>query len=233
MVLYYNNSPRSRVRRVPDRASYEREVIGAILEEGFLCHLAFVDHDTPVVIPTLYARLDGDLYLHGSAASRALRRSAASTEVCLSVTLVDGLVLARSAFHHSINYRSVVVFGNTEPVESDRERLKALQAFMEKLVPGRSNDVRPPSAQELKGTAIVRVRISEATAKTRQGPPTDKAEDYDLDHWAGVVPIELRRMAAEPDPVLRSGIETPDYVERALSSDRQQGPGFRPWALPR
>jgi nitroimidazol reductase NimA-like FMN-containing flavoprotein (pyridoxamine 5'-phosphate oxidase superfamily) len=215
---------RTRVRRLPKRALYERVAIESILDEGFLCHLGFVDDGYPVVIPTLYARIGGHVYLHGSAASRALRRSLDESAVCLTVTLVDGLVLARAAFHHSMNYRSVVLFGRAEPVDGDDERLLALEKFVDKLIPGRWDEVRPPSRQELNATSILRIPIDEASAKVREGPPADDADDYALEVWAGVIPLELRRLAPRPDPKLGPEVEPPSYLAGALPG-RKDGKG--------
>ena len=225
-------SHRTRVRRVPQNAVYDAAAILAILDEGFVCHLAFVDGDHPVCVPTLYARLGDHVYVHGSAASRALQASTGGSPVCLTVTLVDGLVLARSAFHHSINYRSVMVFGIADLVEEPKTRLAAIQAFTEKIAPGRSADVRPPSAREMKATAIVRLALTEVSAKVRQGPPVDRAEDYALDHWAGVIPLKLERLAPTPDPQLRPGIHAPDNLHRALAPEgRDAAPEVPAWEV--
>jgi uncharacterized protein len=203
---------RTRVRRVPARGVYDREAMHAILDDGFVCHLGFVDEDHPVVIPTLYVRAEDQLYVHGSAASRAVRRLRGGVPVCLTVTLVDGLVLARSAFHHSVNYRSVVVFGQATQLDEPAEKLHALEALTEALVKGRWADVRPPTAQELKGTSVLRVPLDEASAKVRQGPPVDDEDDYELATWAGVIPLELRRLAPQPDARLAAGIPVPAYL---------------------
>ncbi len=191
-------SPRTRVRRVPARAVYDRASIEAILDEALLAHLAFTLDGQPYAIPTLHARVGDTVYFHGSAASRAIRALTAGAPACLTVTLVDGLVLARSAFHHSVNYRSVVVLGKARPVEGPAERLTALQAFTERLVPGRWEEVRPPSPQELKGTRVLAMALDEASAKVRTGPPVEEEEDYKLAVWAGVVP--LRTVAGPPQP---------------------------------
>jgi nitroimidazol reductase NimA-like FMN-containing flavoprotein (pyridoxamine 5'-phosphate oxidase superfamily) len=210
--------PRTRVRRLPQRGVYERAAIDAILDEALVSHIGVIDDGGfPVVIPTLHAR-DGDqLYVHGSAASRTLRTSARS-EVCLTATLLDGLVLARSAFHHSVNYRSVVVLGTPEPIEDAAGKRRALQAFTEKLVPGRWADVRPPSAQELRGTAVLRIALDEVSAKVRSGGPVDDEEDYALPVWAGVVGLRLSAGEPQPDERLAPGIACPAYVRRAFAS---------------
>jgi nitroimidazol reductase NimA-like FMN-containing flavoprotein (pyridoxamine 5'-phosphate oxidase superfamily) len=203
---------RTRVRRVPQRGAYERETIEAILDETLISHVGFVHEGQPVVIPTLHARLGDRLYLHGSAASRMLRTLQKGVPVCVTATLVDGLVLARSAFHHSVNYRSVVVFGTATIVEPGDETVNVLELFTEKLVPGRWADVRPPTRQELKGTKVLSLPLDEASAKVRTGPPIDEDEDYDLPVWAGVLPLSTTVAEPEPDPRLDPAIETPGYV---------------------
>jgi uncharacterized protein len=204
--------PRTALRRLPKRGVHERAAIDAILDEALVSHLGVIDDGGfPVVIPTLHAR-DGDhLYVHGSAASRTLRTSARA-EVCLTATLLDGLVLARAAFHHSVNYRSVVVFGAPEPVEDAAGKRRALQAFTDKLVPGRWGDARPPTEQELRGTAVLRIALDEVSAKVRGGGPLDEADDYALPVWAGVVPLRLHPGRPRPDERLAPGIPCPDYV---------------------
>jgi len=208
--------PRHRVSRVPDRAHYDAETVHAVLDAATVCHVGVVDdRDFPVVIPVLHARVGGTLYLHGSSASR-LFRTAARKEICVTATLVDGLVFARAVFHNSVNYRSVVLFGRPDPVEEEAAKREALRAFTEKLMPGRWDDSREPTSQELKGTAVLRMEIDEATAKVRTGGPVDEPEDYDLPHWAGTVP--LREVAGEPiaDDRLEAGIAVPPYVEGLL-----------------
>lgn len=207
-----NERPRTRVRRLPNRAVYERDAIEAILDEAPICHVGTVDPaGCPVVIPTLHARVGEWLYIHGSAASRTLRE-AQRAEICLTATLLDGLVLARSAFHHSVNSRSVVVFGQAETVSSDAEKCQALEAFTEKLIPGRWGDARLPTAQELKATAVLRLPLDEASAKVRSGGPLDDEEDYKLPVWAGTVPLRLSAGAPSADDRLLPGVECPAYV---------------------
>jgi nitroimidazol reductase NimA-like FMN-containing flavoprotein (pyridoxamine 5'-phosphate oxidase superfamily) len=205
---------RTRVRRVPARGAYERDTIDAILDETLVSHVGFVHDGAPVVIPTLHARLDDRLYLHGSAASRMLRTLEQGAQVCVTATLVDGLVLARSAFHHSINYRSVVVFGTARVVAPEEERLRALELFTEKLVPGRWSEVRSPTRQELKGTKVLTLPLDEASAKIREGPPIDDDEDYGLPVWAGVLPMRTVVEEPEPDPRLDPAVELPGHVAR-------------------
>lgn len=209
--------PRTKVTRMPSRAGYERERIEAILDEALVCHVGTVDPaGHPVVIPTLHARAGEWLYLHGSAASPTLRR-AGRGEICLTATLLDGLVLARSAVHHSVNYRSVVVFGHPQPVESADEKRAALEAFTEKLIPGRWADVRPPTERELKATGVVRLRLDEASAKVRSGPPLDDEEDYALPVWAGTIGLRLAAGEPRPDERLLPGVERPAYLAELSS----------------
>jgi nitroimidazol reductase NimA-like FMN-containing flavoprotein (pyridoxamine 5'-phosphate oxidase superfamily) len=189
---------RTRVRRVPARGVFDRAAIYAILDEAFVCHVAFAVDGQPYAIPTGYARLDDALYLHGAAASRMVRQLAAGVDVCVTVTLVDGLVLARSAFHHSVNYRSAVVLGRARLVTDFEEKRAALRQFTNHVVPGRWDEVRPITDQEIKGTAVLALPIEEASAKVRTGPPLDDMEDLTWPVWAGVVPLSTA--AAEPIP---------------------------------
>jgi uncharacterized protein len=205
-------SARTTVRRVPARAVYEREAIDAILDEALTAHLGFVHDGQPYVIPTLHARVGDTVYFHGSAAGRAIRTLGAGAPACLTVTLIDGLVLARSAFHHSVNYRSAVVLGTATPVEGPTERLRALQAFTERLVPGRWDEVRPPSPQELKATRVLAMTLDEVSAKVRTGPPVDEPEDYALPAWAGVIPLRTSAAAPVPDPRLAPDLTPPSAV---------------------
>jgi hypothetical protein len=184
---------RTRVRRLPQRAAYDREAVYAILDAGFLCHVGIVERGQPVVIPTAYARVGDAIVLHGSSKSRLVEVLSSGAPACVTVTHTDGFVMARSAFHHSINYRSVVILGRGEPITGEAEKNAALEAFMEHLHPGRWAVVRPPNAQELKACGVVRIPITEASAKVRTGPPLDDAEDMTLDVWAGVVPLTLER----------------------------------------
>ena len=185
---------RIRVKRLPDRGRYDRGTIDAILDEGLVCHVGFVVDGQPLVMPTLYARNGDTVYLHGSSASRTLRELSAGVPVCVTVTLLDGLVLARSVFHHSMNYRSVMLFGTATPIPDDEKR-DALRTLTEQLAPGRWDEARQPTATELKATSILALPIDETSAKIRVGPPKDEPEDEDLPVWAGVVPVHL---AAEP-----------------------------------
>lgn len=203
---------RTRLSRKPTRGSHDREAIEAILDEALVSHLGVVEEGGfPVVTPTLHARFGSSLYVHGSAASRTLRRAAAA-EVCLTATLIDGLVLARAAMHHSANYRSAMVFGQAVPVDDAEEKLGALEALVEKLVPGRWADVRPPSEKELRVTSVLRIPLEEASAKLRSGPPIDDEADHERPAWAGVVGLRLAAGKPEPDERLAAGIECPGYV---------------------
>lgn len=208
-------SPRTRVKRLPERGVYDRESIDAILDAGIVCHLGFAYEGQPFVIPTLHARIGDRLYVHGSAASRALRRLADGILACATVTLIDGIVLARSIFEHSVNYRSVVVLGTATPVTDPAEKGAALEAFTEKLLPGRWADARPPTRKELKATSALWLPLDEASAKIREGGPHDAdTPDGALDVWAGVIPLRLAAGAPIPDPDLRPGIPVPQYAKR-------------------
>ena len=212
-------SPRTKVKRAPARAVYDRAAIDAILDEALVAHLGFVHDGQPYVIPTLQARVGDTVYIHGSSASRAIRSLGAGIPACLTVTLVDGLVLARSAFHHSINYRSVVVLGTCTAVEGPERREQALEAFTERLVPGRWAEVRPPTTKELKGTRVLAMTLDECSAKARTGPPVDDDEDYALPVWAGVVPLETVAGPPVADPKLAEGVEPSQAVAGWAAAD--------------
>jgi uncharacterized protein len=206
-------SDRVRLRRKRERGSYDRGVIDAILDEALIAHLGIVDEDgQPFVIPTLHARSGDVVYCHGSVASRTLRALATGTPACLTVSLIDGLVLARAAMHHSANYRSAMLIGQATIVEDLDEKRAALRAVVEHIVPGRWDDVRAPSENELSATAVLAIPIDEASAKVRSGGPADDEEDYALATWAGVIPLRSNACAPEPDPRLRAGIAPPPYV---------------------
>jgi uncharacterized protein len=208
----FSPTARTTLRRLPKRGSFERQTVYEILDEGFVCHVGFVNEGQPFVIPTAYGRVGDVLYLHGAKASRMLKALAAGGEVCVTVTLVDGLVLARSAFHHSINYRSVVVFGRPRAVESEGEKNAALEAFTEHIMRGRWAEVRWPTPEELAATNVVALQLDEASAKVRTGPPIDDEEDYTLSVWAGVLPLRVEPGAPEADPRLPAGTPVPDYI---------------------
>jgi uncharacterized protein len=203
---------RTKVKRLPDRGSYNRETIYPILDEAFICHVGFVVDGQPYVIPTGFARIGDDLYIHGSAASRMLRNLSKGIDVCVTVTLIDGLVLARSAFHHSINYRSVVILGKAQVVEDHDEKYKALEAFTEHVVPGRWADVRWPTELELKATSVLKLPIEEASAKVRTGDPKDDEEDYAMAVWAGVLPLSLTPSVPIDDSRLDEGVKVPTHI---------------------
>jgi uncharacterized protein len=206
-------SDRVRLRRRRERGSYNRSVIDAILDEALIAHLGIADEEgQPLVIPTLHARRGDLVYLHGSAAGRTMRALAQGAPVCLTVSLIDGLVLARSAMHHSANYRSVMLMGAARSVAERAEKLAAFEAIVEHIVPGRWRDVRAPTDDELKATSVFAIAIEEASAKVRTGPPLDDEEDYALGAWAGVIPLGSRAGFPEPDPRLRAEIEPPSYV---------------------
>ncbi len=203
---------RTRVVRESHRGAYDRETIYKILDEGFVCHIGFAVDGQPYVIPTLFARVGDAIYFHGSAASRMLRNVSDGISVCVTVTLTDGFVLARSVFNHSMNYRSVVALGKATLVDVPEEKLKALHAFTEKILPGRWNDARPPNEKELKASSILRLPLAEVSAKMRVGPPEDDAPDYALPVWAGVIPLSLRPGAPIRDERCDPSIPTPAYV---------------------
>lgn len=203
---------RTKLKRLPKRGHFDRETVYGILDEGFICHVGFAPQGQPFVIPTGYARVDDKLYIHGSQASRMLRTLSGGVDACVTVTIVDGLVLARSAFHHSMNYRSVVIFGRARIVEDREEKMAALVALSEHIVRGRWADVREPNEEEFIKTTVLELPLVEASAKIRTGPPLDDEEDYALPMWAGVIPLSLQ--AGEPinDPRLPAEIEVPDYA---------------------
>jgi hypothetical protein len=205
---------RTRVRRLPKRGVYERETVYRILDEGLVCHVGFVAEGKPVVIPTGYGRQGNTLYFHGSTASRMFRALGQGADVCVTVTLLDGLVLARSAFHHSMNYRSVVIFGRARVVEEPTAKLEALRAFTEHMAPGRWREVRLPSEKEMQATTVLAIALEEVSAKVRTGPPLDDEEDYALPVWAGVLPLVLTPQPVVPDDRLPAGIPVPEYVRR-------------------
>ncbi|MGI9107760.1 MAG: pyridoxamine 5'-phosphate oxidase family protein [Pyrinomonadaceae bacterium] len=208
----FTPTARSAVKRLPKRAEYERAAIHQILDEGFVCHVGFVVEGQPFVIPTAYGRVGDRLYLHGSQVSRMLRALRDGLDVCVTVTLVDALVMARSAFHHSMNYRSVVVFGQAVAVEDRGEKLEALRAFSEHVAPGRWDEVRQPTEGEIKATMVLALPLTEAAAKVRTGPPVDDEEDYALPVWAGVLPLRVVADAPVSDPRLPREIAPPPHV---------------------
>ena len=210
--MTFPQTDRTKLKRLPKRGHFDRETVYGILDEGFICHIGFVVDGHPVVIPTGYARVEDRLYIHGSQASRMLRTLANGVDACVTVTLLDGLVLARSAFHHSMNYRSVVVFGRATLVEDPEEKMSALFALSEQIIRGRWNDVREPTELEMKATTVLSLTLDEASAKIRTGPPLDDEEDYSLPMWAGVVPLKLTAGKPLDDPRLPDNTPVPDYA---------------------
>jgi nitroimidazol reductase NimA-like FMN-containing flavoprotein (pyridoxamine 5'-phosphate oxidase superfamily) len=210
--MTFPQTDRTKLKRLPKRGHFDRETVYSILDEGFICHVGFAVDGKPFVIPTGYARAGDKLYIHGSQASRMLRSLAGGVDACVTITIVDGLVLARSAFHHSMNYRSVLVFGRATLVDDPAEKMEALIALSEHIVRGRWADVREPNDQEMKLTTVLCLPLQEASAKIRTGPPLDDEEDYALPIWAGVVPLKL--VAGEPvkDPLLSAEVSPPDYA---------------------
>lgn len=205
-------TPRTTLKRLPKRGNFERQQINEILDEGLVCHVGFVVNGQPFVIPTGYARAGDTLIIHGSAASRMLRELGQGIDVCITVTLLDGLVLARSAFHHSMNYRSVVVFGRATVIEDAQAKVEALRVLTEHLIPGRWNDAREPNERELQQTTVLSIPLNEASAKIRTGPPIDDDEDYELPVWAGVIPLRLFADQPISDERLSPDIEAPSYA---------------------
>lgn len=212
-------TPRTRVVREPHRGVYDRETAYQILDEAFLCHIGFAVDGQPFVIPTSYGRKDANLYIHGSNASRMLRQMKEGVPVCVTVTLLDGLVLARSVFNHSMNYRSVVVLGKATLVDDPEEKLAGLRVISEHIVPGRWDDVRQPNERELKQTSVLRVPIEEFSAKVRTGPPVDDEEDYSFPTWAGVIPLQMKAGIPVDDPRLDPAHVFPEYL-RGLAGKR-------------
>lgn len=214
-MVNYEPTDRTKVTRLPKRAVYNKAQVHSILDEGFFCHVGFTVEQQPYVIPTGYVRAGEKLYIHGSAASRMLRRLDQGVEVCVTVTLVDGLVLARSAFHHSVNYRSAIMLGTARLVSDREEKIDALRRFTNHIVPGRWDEVRHPNDQELKATSVLVLPLEEVSAKVRIGPPIDEEEDYALPIWAGVVPVHAR--VADPIPDERIASAAPAFNTNRLT----------------
>jgi len=210
--MTFPKTPRSRLKRMPERGHYDEETLFSVLDAGLICHVGIAPEGQPVVIPTLYGRMGDEIILHGAKASRLLKYVRDGGTVCITVTEVNAMVLARSVFHHSMNYRSAVVFGHGRIVDDPEEKVRALAAVSEQLLPGRWEDARGPNKKELKATTVVAVKIEEASVKIRTGPPGDDDEDYDLDVWAGLLPLKQVRGQPEPDPLLKAGVPLPDYL---------------------
>ena len=208
----FTPTPRTTVRRLAKRGVYARDTVYGILDEALVCHVGFVVDGQPMVIPTIHTRVDDTLYFHGSAASRMLRSLEKGVDACVTVTILDGLVLARSAFHHSMNYRSAVILGRGMPVTDREEKLRVLEALVEHVVPGRAAEVRAPNEAELKATLVIGMALSEASAKVRTGPPIDDEEDYALPIWAGVLPLTLRPGSPIDDARIGTGVLAPKSV---------------------
>jgi nitroimidazol reductase NimA-like FMN-containing flavoprotein (pyridoxamine 5'-phosphate oxidase superfamily) len=203
---------RTRVKRHAERGAYDRPTIYDILDAGLICHVGIVDDEQPFVMPTIHARMGDRLLLHGSPGSRLLRTIKNGAPLCITVTLLDGLVLARSAMHHSMNFRSVVLLGKGTVIEDEEEKIRALRAISDHIVPGRWTEIRPPNAAELNMTMVIAIPIDEASAKVRSGPPVDDEDDYGLAVWAGVLPLQLTPQAPQPDDRLFEGVSIPEYV---------------------
>lgn len=200
------------MQRLPKRGHYDRETIHRILDEALICHVGFVEHGQPFVIPINFARVEDTIVLHGAKASRLLKHIEAGNPICIEATIVDGLVLARSVFHHSVNYRSVVLFGTGKAVTEEHEKMAALEAVTEHLIPGRWKEARLPNRKELRATRVVSIQIDEASAKIRVGPPGDEAEDYSLPVWAGLLPLQEKSLAPIRDEVQSEAVRLPDYI---------------------
>lgn len=210
---FFEKTPRNQVRRIAKRGQYDKDTVYNILDQAFLCHISFVVDEQPFIIPTTYARIEDSIYIHGSHISRMLKHLQTGEKLCLSVTLVDGIVLARSAFHHSMNYRSVVVFGTGKLVESDAEKNVALKAISDNVLPERWEDVREPNAKELNVTSVIKIEIEDASAKIRAGMPIDDDADYTLPIWAGILPINQSFGQPIADEKLPDEIELPNYLK--------------------
>ena len=220
MIEAFSPTPRTQVRRLPQRGIYDKSQVYAILDEGYLCHVGFAIDGQPYVIPTGYARLGDEIFIHGSAASRMLRALGDGIDVCVTVTLVDGFVLSRSAFHHSMNYRSVVMLGRARVLADPAEKMIALRRFTNHILPGRFEEVRPPSDAELKGTMVLALPLQEVSAKVRKGPPVEEQEDIERPVWAGVVPLHTHLGAPEPMDDLVPGVPEIDRKRFQLNQPR-------------
>jgi len=212
-MTHFQPTERTQVKRLPKRGRYDEETVFQILDSAFVCHVGFCVDGQPFVIPTNYGRSGNTLYLHGSAASRMLKTLSAEVPVCVTVTHVDGLVLARSAFHHSVNYRSVVILGTARLVEDSHEKMEALRIFTEHVVKGRWEQIRWPNEQEMKATTVLALPLEEVSAKVRTGGPVDDEPDYALPVWAGVLPLETMPKTPEPDAARKADVPLPDYLK--------------------
>ena len=208
----FEKTEHNKLQRAPKRGHYDKATVYEIIDTAPICHVAFVVDNNPFIIPINHARIDDEIILHGAKTGRLIKHIAAGHPLCLTMTHVDGIVLARSAYHHSMNYRSAVVFGTGRIVEDPETKMEAFKALVEHVMPQRWNDSRKPNEKEINGTAIVAIAINSASAKIRTGPPSDNKSDLDLDHWAGVLPLETRALPPINDPDLRDGIEVPEYI---------------------
>lgn len=211
-MTLFTKTEKNRIQRLPKRGQYDRETIYRILDEALICHVGFAEQGQPYVIPINFARVEDRIVLHGAKASRLLKHIAAGQPVCMEATIVDGLVLARSVFHHSVNYRSVVLFGRGHLIEAEEEKLAALKAITEHLIPGRWQETRPPNRKEMNATSVVSIKIEEASAKIRVGPPVDDEEDYALPVWAGILPLRETALSPIHEEGLPEGIPLPEYI---------------------
>ena len=207
-----------KVNRIPERGFYDSETIYKIVDEALYCHISFIQDGQPFIIPTIHARINDRLVFHGAKTSRLLRQISSGKEISVAITILDELVLARSVFHHSMNYRSVVIFGKGEPIKNKNEKLKALEAITNHIIPGRWDDARKPNDKELNATSVVSLKINEASAKIRTGPPKDDEEDYDLPVWAGVIPLSKKFEQPKEDSKLKPEILLPDYISNLIKS---------------
>ncbi|MFC2103059.1 pyridoxamine 5'-phosphate oxidase family protein [Bacteroidota bacterium] len=214
MNTEYKKSERTKLNRVPARGFYDKKTVYSIIDEAQYCHVSFVQDGQPFIIPTIHARIEDEIFLHGAKASRLLKHIIAGNEICIAITLLDGLVLARSVFHHTMNYRSVVLFGKGREVTDENEKLEAFRSITNHLLPGRWEDARQPNQKEIDSTGAVLVKIDEASAKIRTGPPIDDEEDYGLKVWAGLLPIKLKTGVPEPDPKLPENFILPSYLKK-------------------
>lgn len=222
----FEQTERTTLKRLPSRAEYDCDRVYEILDEAFVCHVGFVFDGQPYVIPTGYGRVGDKLYIHGSAASRMLRTLKEGVDVCVTVTLIDGLVLARSAFHHSMNYRSVVILGKAVVVEDAAEKMEALRAITDHIVPGRWDEVREPDEGELRATLVLSLPLVEASAKIRTGPPIDDEPDYEIPVWAGVIPLTLTTGEPIADPRLKAGTAFPQHLRQYKRTAKQLEPSI-------
>ena len=213
-MTQFTKVDRNRIQRLPKRGHYDRETVYRILDEALICHVGFVEKGQPYVIPTNFARMDDTIVLHGAKASRLLKRIEAGHPICVEATIVDGLVLARAVFHHSMNYRSVVLFGKGRLLEEEQEKLAALKAITNHLIPGRWAEVRPPNRKEMNATRVVSIKITDASAKVRVGAPIDEQDDYALPVWAGVLPLQEAPLSPVRDEILAEDIPVPEYIQQ-------------------